>query len=70
MNFVIKYIEKDMNVQHTDEDPIYFDRSDLSKLNDILNMKQHVTEKMQETCDKNLVQILMNILCVSSSSSH
>ena len=37
-------IENDMKVQHTDEDPIYFDHYDSEALHEILDTHNKITE--------------------------
>ena len=49
---VNKYIENDMKVQHTDEDPIYFDNYDADSLYEIMETQREMieyTEKVSET---------------------
>ena len=44
---VKKYIENEMKVQRTDEDPIYFDNYDLGALHDILDTQHKITHFMK-----------------------
>ena len=41
---VKKYIENDMSVKHTGEDPIYFDHYDPEALHDILDTQHKITD--------------------------
>ena len=40
----ISNIENDMKVQHTDDDPIYFDHYDAEALREILDTQHKITE--------------------------
>ena len=48
---VKKYIEKEMKVQHTEEEPIYFDHYDPDALHDILDTQHKITQYMQNRAD-------------------
>jgi hypothetical protein len=39
-----KYIENEMGVKHTDEDPIYVDHYDPEALNDIIDTQHKITD--------------------------
>ena len=39
-----KYMENEMSVKHTDEDPIYFDHYDAEALHDILDTQHKITD--------------------------
>ena len=41
---VRKYLENDMCVKHTDEDPIYFAHYDAEALHDILDTQRNITD--------------------------
>ena len=49
---VKKYIEKEMKVQHTEENPIYFDHYDPDALHDILDTQHKITQYMKNRGDK------------------
>ena len=49
---VKKYIEKEMKVQHTEEEPIYFDHYDPEALHDILDTQHKITQYMKNRGDK------------------
>ena len=55
---VKKYIEKEMGVKRTDDDPIYFDHYDPASLHDILNTQQKIIDYTNEKNFKRLFQIL------------
>ena len=55
------YIEKEMKVQRTDEDPIYFDHYDRDALHEVLDTKHYITHCMKNQGDKRLFQILLII---------
>ena len=56
-----KYIEKDMKVQRTDEEPIYFDHYDPDALHEILDTQHKIIQFMKNRGDKQLFQILIII---------
>lgn len=58
---VKKYIEKEMKVQHTEEEPIYFDHYDPESLHDILDTQHKITQYMKNRGDKKMFQILIII---------
>ena len=41
---VKKYLDNEMNVKHTDEDPVYFDHYDPEALHDILDTQHKITD--------------------------
>ena len=49
---VKKYIEKEMKVQHTEEEPIYFDHYDPDALHDILDTQHKIAQYMNNRGDK------------------
>ena len=55
------YIEKHMKVQHTDEEPIYFDHYDPEALGKIIDTQHKVTDYMKKNGAKKLYQILIII---------
>ena len=55
---VKKYIEKEMGVKRTDDDPIYFDHYDPASLHDILHTHQKIIDNTNEKNFKRLFQIL------------
>ena len=58
---VKKYIEKEMKVQNTDEEPIYFDHYDPNALHEILDTQHKITQYMKNRGDNRLFQILIII---------
>ena len=58
---VKKYIEKEMKVQHTEEEPIYFDHYDPDAIHDILDTQHKITQYMKNRGDKKMFQILIII---------
>jgi len=56
---VKKYIEKEMKVKHTTEDPIYFDHYDPEALANILETQHKITNFLKKRGDKKLFQILI-----------
>ena len=58
---VKKYIENDMSVKHTDEDPIYFDHYDPEALHDILDTQHKLTDYTKKKNFKPLFKILLII---------
>ena len=56
-----KCIETEKKFQHTDEDPIYYDYSDLGALHEILETPRKITHFIQNRGDKNMFQILIII---------
>ena len=58
---VKKYIENDMKVQHTDEDPLYFDHYNPEALHEILDTQHKITEYTKKRNFKKLFQILIII---------
>ena len=52
------YSEKKMQVQQTDEEPIYFDHYDSESLKEIINTKHNITQIMKNGGDKIMFQIL------------
>ena len=58
---VKKYIENEMGVKHTDEDPIYFDHYDPEALHDILDTQHKITDYTKKKNFKRLFQILIII---------
>ena len=56
---VKQYIEKQMKVQHTPEDHIYFDHYDPDALHNILDLQHKITNFMKKRGDKKLFQILI-----------
>jgi len=55
----MKYIETEMKVQHTDEDPIYFDDPDFDALEKIIDTQHKIIKYMKERKYKKLFQILI-----------
>ena len=53
------YIEKSMKVQHSEDEPIYFDHYDPEALHDILETQHKITEYMKKKGEKKLFQILI-----------
>ena len=51
---VKQYIEKDMNVQNTKEEPIYFDHYDPQNLNNIIDTQHKVIDYMKNRNIKNI----------------
>ena len=58
---VKRYIENEMSVKHTDEDPIYFDHCDAEALHDIRDTQHKVTDYTKKKKFKSLFQIRMII---------
>jgi len=58
---VKSYIEKQMKVQNTDEEPIYFDHYDPEALTRILDTQHKITNYLKKRGDKKLFQILIII---------
>ena len=56
---VKEYIEKEMKVQHTKEEPIYFDHYDPEDLQQIIGTQHKVTDYMKKNGAKKLYQILI-----------
>ena len=56
---VKQYIEKDMNVQNTKEEPIYFDHYDPQNLNNIIDTQHKVIDYMKKHKHKTLYSILV-----------
>ena len=56
---VKQYIEKHMKVQHTKEEPIYFDHYDPDALADILETQHKVTDFLKKRGENKLFQILI-----------
>ena len=56
---VKQYIEKDMNVQNTKEEPIYFDHYDPQNLNNIIDTQHKVIDYMKKQKHKKLYSILV-----------
>ena len=50
-----------MKVQHTDEDPIYFDHYDPNALHETLDTQHKITHFMKIRGDKHMFQILIMI---------
>ena len=50
-----------MKVQHTEEEPIYFDHYDPEALHDILGTQHKITQYMKNRGDKKMFQILIII---------
>ena len=55
---VKKYIENEMGVKRTDDDPIYFDHNDPESLHEIFNTQHKITDYTKKKNFKRLVQIL------------
>ena len=55
-----KYIEIDLKVQHTDEDPIYVDHYDAEALHEIFHTQHQRTEHTINKMLKKLFQIHKN----------
>jgi hypothetical protein len=55
------YIEKEMGLKHTDEEPIYFGEYDAEALNKIINQQRKVCELQKKENHKTLHQILIVI---------
>ena len=53
------YIEKTMNVQHTDDEPIYFDHYDPVALENIIGMQHKLAQCQKKNGFKKLYQILI-----------
>ena len=53
------YIEKHMKVQHTEEEPIYFDHYDPEALANILETQHKITNFLKKRGDTKLFQILI-----------
>ena len=49
------YSEKDMQVKHTEEEPIYFDHYDPDALHDILGMQHQISQFVPNHGDKNML---------------
>ena len=58
---VKSYIEKNMKVQHTDKEPIYFDHYDPEALNNIIDTQHKITKHLKDSGKKQLFQILIVI---------
>ena len=56
---VRKYIESEMKVQHTDDEPIYFDHYDPEALYTIINTQQKVIEYQKKQNHKKLFSVLI-----------
>jgi hypothetical protein len=56
---VKQYIEKDMNVQNTKEEPIYFDHYDPQNLTNIIDTQHKVIDYMKKQKHKQLYSILV-----------
>ena len=56
---VKQYIEKDMNVQNTKEEPIYFDHYGPQNLNNIIDTQHKVIDYMKKQKHKKLYSILV-----------
>jgi ABC-type cobalamin/Fe3+-siderophores transport system ATPase subunit len=56
---VKKYIESDMKVKHTDEEPIYFDHYDPEALHKIIDTQHKVIDYMKKKNIKKLYSILV-----------
>lgn len=56
---VKKYIESDMKVQHTEDEPIYFDHYDPEALYKIINTQQKVIEYQKKQNHKKLFSVLI-----------
>ena len=56
---VKEYIEKQMKVNHTDEEPIYMDHYDPNTLADIIDTQHKITDYMKKQNHKQLFQILV-----------
>jgi len=56
---VKEYIEKQMKVNHTDEEPIYLDHYDPNTLADIIDTQHKITDYMKKQNHKQLFQILV-----------
>ena len=54
---VKKYIEKEMKVQQTDEDPSFFDNSDLDAIHEILDTQHKTTHFTKDQGSNNMFQI-------------
>jgi len=55
---VKQYIEKDMNVQNTKEEPIYFDHYDPQNFNNIIDTQHNVIDYMKKQKHKKYVLFL------------
>ena len=55
------YIEKEMGLKHTDEEPIYFGEYDAEALNKIINQQRKVCELQKKENHKTVHQILIVI---------
>ena len=58
---VKKYIEQDMKIQHTQEEPIYFSEPDFEALENIIDTQHKIVKYMKEKGHKKLYQILIVI---------
>ena len=58
---VKEYIEKEMKVKHTKEEPIYFDHYDAEALSDIIDTQHKIIDYMKKQNHKKLHQILVII---------
>ena len=56
---VRKYIESEMKVQHTEDEPIYFDHYDPNALYTIINTQQKVIEYQKKQNHKKLFSVLI-----------
>jgi Cdc6-like AAA superfamily ATPase len=57
---VKKYIESDMKVKHTDDEPIYFEHYDPEQLNKIIDTQHKVIDYMKK---KNIKKLLFDSNC-------
>ena len=53
------YIEKSMNIQHTDDEPIYFDHYDPAALEHIIGVQHKLAQYQKKNGFKKLYQILI-----------
>ena len=53
------YISKHMKVEHTDEEPIYFDHYNPQDLHNIIETQHKITDYMKKSNSKKLFQILI-----------
>ena len=58
---VKKYIEQDMQVKHTEEEPIYFSEPDFEALEKIIETQHKIVKYMKDKGHKKLYQILIVI---------
>ena len=66
---VKEYIEKEMNVSHTDKEPIYFDHYDSADLNKIIDTQHKIIEYMKKKGHKKLYSILIVVDDFADDSS-